>query len=130
MATGIDKKDSYRDNPLLKKTGVELKYTQFQVEEYMKCAKDPVYFAVNYIKIVNVDRGLMPFEMWDFQKDLIRTIQTNRHVIAKICRQVGKCVHINTDIRLRNKRTGEIITISIGDFYEQYRNKTKETDLL
>ena len=85
-----DNKDSYRDNPLLKKVGIQIKYTQEQVEEYLKCAKDPVYFAEHYIKIVNVDRGLMPFEMWDFQKDMIRLFHKNRFAITKCPRQVGK----------------------------------------
>ena len=49
----IQNKDSYRDNPLLKKAGVEVKYTQEQVDEYIKCSKDPVYFAAKYIKIWN-----------------------------------------------------------------------------
>ena len=83
-------KDSYRDNPLLKKIGVQVKYTQEQVQEYMKCAKDPVYFAEHYIKIVNVDNGLMPFRMWDFQKDMLRLFHANRFAITKCPRQVGK----------------------------------------
>ena len=86
----ISSKNCYRDNPLLKRAGVQLKYTQDQVEEYMKCAKDPVYFASSYIKIVNVDRGLMAFEMWDFQKEMLRLFQQNRFVITKCPRQVGK----------------------------------------
>lgn len=83
-------KDSYRDNPLLKKSGVELSYTQEQIEEYVKCAQDPVYFVENYVQIVNVDRGLIPFDMWDFQKDMIRLFKDNRFVITKCPRQVGK----------------------------------------
>lgn len=86
----LDSRDSYRDNPLLKKAGVQIKFTQEQVEEYIKCAKDPVYFAERYIQIVNVDRGLMPFEMWDFQRDMIRLFHENRFVITKCPRQVGK----------------------------------------
>ena len=46
-----ENKDSYRDNILLKKVGVQVKYTQEQVEEYLKCAKDPVYFAEHYITV-------------------------------------------------------------------------------
>ena len=53
----LDSKDSYRDNPLLKKAGVKLNFTKEQIEEYIKCSRDPVYFAENYIKIVNVDQG-------------------------------------------------------------------------
>ena len=82
--------DSYRDNPLLKKVGVTVNFTQEQVEEYIKCSKDPVYFCMNYIKIVNVDEGLMNFKMWDFQKDMINLFKDNRFVITKCPRQVGK----------------------------------------
>jgi len=88
MATSS--KDSYRDNPLLKKVGVEHPYTQEQAEEYAKCATDPVYFAMNYIKIVNVDEGLIPFKMWDFQKEMIKIYHENRFSITKCPRQVGK----------------------------------------
>lgn len=83
-------KDSYRDNPLLKRAGVELSYTEEQVQEYIKCSQDPVYFSAKYIKIVNVDKGLMPFEMWDFQEEMIRLFHENRFVITKCPRQVGK----------------------------------------
>ena len=83
-------KESYRDNPLLKRVGIEHSYTQEQVEEYMKCAEDPVYFAANYIKIVNVDQGLIPFNMWNFQKDMIKLFHENRFAITKCPRQVGK----------------------------------------
>jgi hypothetical protein len=86
----INNKDSYRDNPLLKKAGVEHAYTQEEVDEYIICAKDPVYFAMKYIKIVNVDEGLMPFRMWDFQKEMIQTYHENRFSITKCPRQVGK----------------------------------------
>jgi hypothetical protein len=87
---GAGDKDSYRDNPLLKKVGVEHKYTQEQVEEYIKCSKDPVYFCINYIKIVNVDEGLINFKMWDFQKEMLNLFKDNRFVITKCPRQVGK----------------------------------------
>jgi hypothetical protein len=86
----LNSKTSYRDNPLLKKVGVEHPYTQEEVDEYIKCSKDPVYFAMKYIKIVNVDEGLMPFRMWDFQKEMIQTYHENRFSITKCPRQVGK----------------------------------------
>jgi hypothetical protein len=80
----------YLGNARLKKVGVELSLTEEEVKEYVKCAEDPVYFIANYVKIVNVDRGLVPFEMWDFQKDMVRTFHENRFCIAKMPRQVGK----------------------------------------
>jgi len=82
--------DSYRDNPLLKRVGVQINFTEEQVEEYIKCSKDPVYFCMNYIKIVNVDEGLMNFKMWDFQKEMLNLFKDNRFVITKCPRQVGK----------------------------------------
>ena len=92
MIEDVDLKygDSYRDNPLLKKAGVKVEYTQEQVEEYIKCAKDPIYFAKNYIKIVNVDEGLINFKMWKFQEQMLKLFANNRFVITKCPRQVGK----------------------------------------
>ena len=86
----VKSNDAYRDNPLLKKVGVEHKFTEEQVEEYIKCSKDPVYFCMNYIKIVNVDEGLIPFKMWEFQKEMLELFRDNRFVITKCPRQVGK----------------------------------------
>lgn len=83
---------SYRSNPLLKRCGVKIDFTPEQVEEYIKCAKDPVYFIQNYVNIVHVDRGVVPFEMWDFQKDMISTFHENRFTIVRCPRQVGKTV--------------------------------------
>jgi hypothetical protein len=82
--------DGYLGNARLKRTGTELSYTEEQVIETAKCADDPVYFIKNYVKIVNVDHGLVPFDMWDFQEDMIRTFHENRFTIAKMPRQVGK----------------------------------------
>jgi hypothetical protein len=92
MIEDVDLKhgEAYRDNPLLKKAGVKVEYTQEQVEEYIKCAKDPIYFAKNYIKIVNVDDGLINFKMWKFQEQMLKLFANNRFVITKCPRQVGK----------------------------------------
>ena len=80
----------YLGNANLKRTGVELSYTEEQVAEIIKCTEDPVYFIRKYVKIVNVDHGLVPFEMWPFQEDMVRTFHENRFCIAKMPRQVGK----------------------------------------
>ena len=54
--------ENYLGNPNLKRANVNIEYTQEQIEEYIKCAKDPVYFIEKYIQIVNVDKGLVPFK--------------------------------------------------------------------
>lgn len=84
------KKDGYLGNPNLKPVGVQQQFTPEQVKEYIKCANDPVYFVEKYVKIVAVDKGLVPFEMYDFQRDLIDKLHKNRFVIGKLPRQVGK----------------------------------------
>ena len=84
------KKDGYLGNPNLKPVGVQQQFSPDQVKEYIKCANDPVYFVEKYVKIVAVDKGLVPFEMYDFQKELISRLHENRFVIGKLPRQVGK----------------------------------------
>ena len=80
----------YLGNANLKKPGVKLSYTKEQVAEIIKCTEDPVYFIKTYVKIVNVDKGLMNFEMWPFQEEMVNTFHNNRFCIAKMPRQVGK----------------------------------------
>ena len=80
----------YLGNIRLKQVGVELTYTAEQVEEILKCQEDPVYFIKNYVKIVNVDKGLVPFEMWPFQEKMVQSFHENRFNIAKMPRQCGK----------------------------------------
>ena len=86
----MNEKDSYLGNSNLKKSNVQVSFTQDQITEYAKCMKDPIYFIKKYIKIVNVDEGLVPFETYPFQETLINTINDNRFTIAKVPRQMGK----------------------------------------
>ena len=80
----------YLGNPNLKKANVPVEFTQEQILEYVKCKDDPVYFAQNYIKIVTLDEGLMPFQPYDFQEELIENFHKKRFNICKMPRQTGK----------------------------------------
>jgi len=82
--------DVYLGNPNLKKANTEIQFTEDNVKEFLKCKDDPVYFARKYIKIVNVDEGLVPFEMWPFQEKLIKNFHKNRFNICMMPRQTGK----------------------------------------
>jgi hypothetical protein len=86
--------DNYLGNPNLKKANVETEFTQEQINEWVKCANDPEYFIENYVKIVNVDEGFVPFVPYEFQKDIINKVQDNRFVICKMPRQSGKTTTI------------------------------------
>ena len=82
--------DGYMGNIRLKRVGVDISYSEEQVAELVKCSKDPVYFIKNFVQIVNVDLGLVPFDMWPFQEDMVRSFHKNRFNIAKMPRQCGK----------------------------------------
>ena len=68
----------YLGNPLLKKANTSMEFTQEQILEFMRCKDDPVYFAKTYMKIISLDEGLIPFEMYDFQEKLIHNFHNNR----------------------------------------------------
>ena len=59
----------YMGNSSLKRTEVQISYTQEQVLELAKCASDPIYFVDNYCYIVTLDHGLQPFKLYDCQKE-------------------------------------------------------------
>jgi hypothetical protein len=80
----------YLGNPNLKKANVAVEFTQEQVLEFVKCKNDPVYFAKNYIKIVSLDHGEIPFKMYPFQEKLINNFHENRFNICRMPRQTGK----------------------------------------
>ena len=82
--------DGYLGNERLKRVGVEIQYTEEQAVEIAKCIEDPVYFIKTYVKIVNVDKGLVPFDMWPFQEEMVKSFHSNRFSISKMPRQVGK----------------------------------------
>lgn len=100
----------YLGNDRLKKVGVDISFTEDQAQEFIKCAADPVYFIRQYVKIVNVDHGLIPFDMWSFQEQMVHDFHNNRFSICKMPRQVGKtttaagymlwCVLFNEDYKI------------------------------
>ena len=84
----------YRENPNLKRANVQIEFTKKQVEEYAKCMEDPVYFTESYVKIINLDEGLVPFKLYDFQRQMMWTFHTERFTICKLPRQSGKSTTI------------------------------------
>jgi len=81
---------TYLGNPLLKRVNVPIEFTEEEILEYVKCRDDPIYFIKHHIHIVNVDKGLMKFELWPFQEELINTLVDERFTIVKCPRQSGK----------------------------------------
>jgi hypothetical protein len=89
MTKKLDDK-AYLGNANIKAAGVESEYTKEQIQEYAKCVSDPMYFIENYIKIVSLDEGLVQFEPYSFQKNILESVHNDRFVICKMPRQSGK----------------------------------------
>jgi len=84
----------YLGNPNLKNSNVQLEFSPDQVKELVKCATDPKHFIENYVQIVHVDHGLVPFKLYDYQEEMVEIFHNNRFVISKLPRQSGKSTTI------------------------------------
>lgn len=126
----VKKEINYMRNENLKKIGVSIEYTAEQILELKKCSEDYIYFVENYCYIVTLDHGIQPFKLHEYQKKVLHSYNDNRMTIFMIGRQLGKCFCINTNIRLRNKATGDIIEMSIGDFHEKQKQLSTKNQQL
>ena len=84
--------DTYQYNHLVKKDGVVQEWTKDQVLEYKKCMASPSYFAETYVKVISLDRGLVPFNLYPYQKRMFEHFNNNRFNIVLACRQSGKSI--------------------------------------
>lgn len=82
--------DTYLGNPLLKPAHIDIQWTPMQLKEYIRCARDMSYFIKTYVKIVNLDEGLILFDLYPYQEQMVETVDKNRFTIIKTCRQAGK----------------------------------------
>jgi len=87
-------RENYLGNPNLKRANIPVEFTPEQVEEFIKCGQSPLYFIETYIKIVNIDQGLIPFNLYQFQKNIVELVEKERFVICKMPRQTGKTTTI------------------------------------
>ena len=86
--------NAYKSNPLLKSRGMVINFTKHQVQEIIKCSKDPEYFLEKYIKVISLDDGIVPFIPYPFQRKLVDSFHNNRFTICKLPRQSGKSVTV------------------------------------
>lgn len=89
---GIDKPDSYMGNSNVKRDGVTHAFTNAEVAEYIRCINDPAYFARTYCKVINLDEGLVNFDLYPYQEKMFNHFNDNRFSIVLACRQSGKSI--------------------------------------
>ena len=88
----INGNEGYLGNPLVKRDGIVQAWTQQEILEYQKCMQNPAYFARTYCKIISLNEGLVPFELYDYQEQMFNHFNDNRFSIVLACRQSGKSI--------------------------------------
>ncbi len=114
------KEKYYLGNERLPTSGTEFEWTPEMMRDLKKCRKDIIYFAENFFYIVNLDKGKMKIPLYKYQKRILRSLRDNRYVITTASRQCGKCFLDDTMLTVRNKKTGEVMKISAGNFYNRF----------
>ena len=88
----LKQKESYLGNPNVKRDGVLQQWTPDLLQEYKKCMDNPVYFVENYVKVISLDDGMVPFVLYPYQRDMFKQFQENRFNVVLACRQSGKSI--------------------------------------
>jgi len=92
IATINPKDSSYLGNANVKRDGIVHEFTEWELSEYIKCSGDPEYFCITYLKVINLDTGLVPFKLYPYQKEMFKHFDKNRFTIVLACRQSGKSI--------------------------------------
>lgn len=112
----------YAKDPGLRCAGEQIEYTREMLEEYIKCKEDVIYFAEHYFRIIS-EKGEHLIELREYQKRMIRAMvggdgDPRPYIACVAARQIGKCLGYDTKVKIRNKRTGEIVEVKIGNFFD------------
>ena len=83
---------TYLGNPNVKRDGIQEPWTKAKLLEYKKCMENPAYFARTYVKIISLDKGLVHFNLYDYQEKMFNHFNDNRFSIVLACRQSGKSI--------------------------------------
>jgi len=84
--------ETYLGNINVKRDGVQHNFTEEEIKEYIKCSQDPVYFCKQYLKVISLDEGLVPFDLYPYQEKMFEHFNNNRFSIVLACRQSGKSI--------------------------------------
>lgn len=108
------------DGVLIKPGNRQESYTEHQIQELVKCM-DPddgyMYFAKNYAYIQHPTKGKVKFEPYPFQIGLLEAYHNHRYSCNLLSRQTGKCLEKDTTVNLKNKNTGEVIQMTVEEFF-------------
>lgn len=81
----------YEGDPNYRKGNVVFEYTDLELAEIKKCAKDIIHFANHYCTVMT-DEGYMKITLRPYQEKVLRSYQNNRWNIFLAPRQIGKTI--------------------------------------
>ena len=113
-------------DPELKRANILYEYTQDEILEMERCAKDVVYFS-KYCRVMT-DDGLFYVKLRDYQESVLREYQANRFNIFLAPRQVGKSITsaiVLVWYLLFNHDKNAMILANVGSTAEELMDKIK-----
>jgi hypothetical protein len=112
----------YDDKGLIKRPDKKINYTQEMIVEWAQCIQSVIYFAENYYYVVHPTQGSQKIVLRPYQKNMVDIFQNHRFSLINSARQIGKCLHKDMLITIRNKNTGKIQEISIYELFKAISN--------
>ena len=117
----------YENNTKLLKGDLVFDRTPEEIQEWLRCKNDIIYFVEKYCKLMTPE-GIRNVKLRDYQENYLRHLMDHRLSIYLACRQCGKCLSFTQVIS--TKLNNEFITI-YGDklkkyFDRLYYNKEKD----
>lgn len=116
------------NSDIIKKGHIKDSFTQAQLLDVMRSIDDPIYFIEKFIKVQHPIKGAVPLVLFPYQHRLIAAYHENRFCVALTGRQLGKCLDLNTKIRLKSPK-GDEYELTIGEFYEWQQFKQWAKDM-
>lgn len=106
----------YENNTKLLKGDLVFDRTPEEIQEWLRCKNDIIYFVEKYCKLMTPE-GIKNVKLRDYQQNYLNHLMNHRLSIYLACRQCGKCLSFTQviDTKLNN----EFITI-YGDKLKKY----------
>ena len=114
-------------DPELKRANILWEYTNEEILEIQKCARDVTYFA-KYCQVM-MDHGLDYIKLRDYQTSVLKEYQANRFNVFLAPRQVGKSIMSGVMLvwyLLFNHDKNAMLLANVGATAEELMSKIKE----
>ena len=105
----------YENNTKLLKGDLVFDRTEDEIEEWLRCKNDIIYFVEKYCQLMTPE-GIKNVKLRDYQKNYLKHLIDNRLSIYLACRQCGKCLSFT-----------QVVSTKLNDeFINIYGNKLKK----